>query len=360
MNIFQILRKIPVPRVLIILALMAYATVGHTAVNLHEGAETGKTINAIVGVKAQVPASARLANVLGTKREGSGVVIDGKGLVLTIGYLILEASDVEVSNSQNEFVPAQVVAYDYDTGFGLVRALEPLGIDGIDIGHSADLEIGDSALIVSHVGPEFLQQVEVVDVRDFPGYWEYLLENAIFTTPPFQEFGGAALIDKSGKLVGVGSLVVADARLGEDRAAGNMFVPIDQLEPILEDLLQNGKRSGSSRPWLGVYTEMTRGNLFITRIADESPAARADLRSNDIIVSVNGSDVTDMAGFYRSVWSSGDAGVEIELTILRNGELLKISLVTEDRYDWLKLNPRSKYITRIKFSAPGDTKVGSS
>jgi len=306
-----------------------------------------QTLNAIVSVRAQVPPSARLVDVLGTSRDGSGIVIDNNGLVLTIGYLIVEASDVEVTDKENKFVPAKVIAYDYDTGFGLVRAVQPLGIDAISLGQSANLEIGDQTLIISHTGPQFMQTVEVVDVRDFTGFWEYLLEDAIFTSPPFREFAGAALINKNGDLVGVGSLIVSDAIAAAPETPGNMFVPIDQLKPIIEELLEHGRRQGNGRPWLGIYTEMARGHLFITRIADDSPAAHGDLRANDIVVNVNGSKVVDMAGFFRNIWSSGKAGVEIELSILRNGEIFTIILKSEDRYDWLKLNPRSKYISSL-------------
>ncbi|MBX2869058.1 MAG: S1C family serine protease [Acidiferrobacterales bacterium] len=347
MKIFLILSNKSYGRTLLFSVLAFFLATAGLKAKSKEVENTEVTINAIVSVKAQVPTSARLANVLGTRREGSGIVIDGDGLVLTIGYLILEASDIVVSNSRNELVPAQVVAYDYDTGFGLVRALEPLGIEAIEIGRSKDIAIGDESLVVSYVGPNFLQEVEVVDIRDFPGYWEYLLEDAIFTAPLFREFGGAALINKTGQLVGVGSLIVPNARSGDDPLGGNMFVPVDQLKPILNDLLKYGRRVGASRPWLGVYTEMNRGKLVVTRVANDSPAERADLRSNDIIISVNGNEVADMSGFYRHVWSSGNAGVEIELTISRNEEALTVSLVTEDRYDWLKLNPRSKYITQL-------------
>ncbi len=303
------------------------------------------TIKAVIGLRAMVPDTARTANSLGTEREGSGIVIGDDGLVLTIGYLILEASDVQVTDSQGEYVPAEIVAYDYDSGFGLVRATRSLGIKGIPLGDSAFLFPGDTALIISHIGPDYMQVVQVVDVREFSGYWEYLLDQAIFTSPPFGGFGGAALISSNGKLVGVGSLIVNDAKTveGSRPVPGNMFVPINLLKPILDDLLQNGRASGETRPWLGVYTAVDRGHLFVYRVARDSPAEVAGIRPNDIIVAVNGQPVSDMASFFRRVWETGPAGVDVQISVVRGGTVMKITVETGDRYDWLRIDPIPQY-----------------
>ena len=299
------------------------------------------TIKAVVGLRAIVPDTARTANSLGTEREGSGIVIGDDGLVLTIGYLILEASDVQITDSQGDYVPAEIVAYDYDSGFGLVRATRSLGIKGIPLGDSAVLTPGDSALIISHIGPSYMQVVQVVDVREFPGYWEYLLDQAIFTTPPFNGFGGAALISSKGRLVGVGSLIVNDAATvrGSRPVPGNMFVPINLLKPIFNDLLLNGRASGEPRPWLGVYTAMDRGHLFVFRVALDSPAEVAGLRPNDIIVAINGQPVSSMASFLREVWATGPAGVDVRIAIVRGSTVKEITVESGDRYDWLRIDP---------------------
>ncbi len=303
------------------------------------------TIKAVIGLRAMVPDTARTANSLGNEREGSGIVIGDDGLVLTIGYLILEASDVQVTDSQGDYVPAEIVAYDYDSGFGLVRATRSLGIRGIPLGDSTFLSSGDTALIISHIGPDYMQVVQVVDVREFSGYWEYLLDQAIFTSPPFSGFGGAALISSNGKLVGVGSLIVNDAKIveGSRPVPGNMFVPINLLKPILDDLLQNGRASGEIRPWLGVYTAVDRGHLFVFRVAMDSPAEVAGIRPNDIIVAVNGQPVSDMASFFRSVWETGPAGVDVRISVVRGGTVKEITVETGDRYDWLRIDPIPQY-----------------
>jgi len=300
-------------------------------------------LNAVVGLRAIVPETARTAWSLGTQREGSGIVIDDNGMVLTIGYLILEASDVEVTNAEGDFVAAELVAYDYDSGFGLVRAKRSLGLEGISLGTSSELEPGDAALIVAHIGPDYMRPAQVADIREFPGYWEYLLDHAIFTTPPFQGFGGAALINTDGKLVGVGSLIVNDAFRGVQQRPGNMFVPIDLLKPIMEDLVANGRDTTKKRPWLGVYTAMNRGHLFVSRVAIGGPAETGGIRRNDIIVAVNGSSVSDMADFLRQVWATGPAGSDVEISVLRDGAVKNVVVESADRYDWLNLKPPSQF-----------------
>jgi len=317
-------------------AVQAQETNRSGAVNLEE------TVRAVVGLRTEVPDTARTASTLGVRREGSGIVIDESGLVLTIGYLMMEASLVEITNSQGEFVTAEPVAYDYNSGFGLVRATVPLGLAPIALGDSSSVSAGDGALIISYMGPEYMLPAEVVDVREFPGYWEYLLPDAIFTTPPFRGFGGAALIDTEGALVGVGSLIVRDARRGEDSLPGNMFVPVNALKRIIDDLVARGNSAAERRPWLGVYTEMHRGHLFIERVADDSPAQLV-LKLNDIILAVNGAEVADMAGFLKALWASGPPGEEIEITVLRDGTRMDLPIITGDRYEWLRLEPGSGY-----------------
>lgn len=301
------------------------------------------TLRAVVGLRSVVPETARTAASLGTERQGNGVVIDDEGLILTIGYLVMEASDVEVTNARGEYIPADTVAYDFETGLGLVRAMQPLGIKPLALGDSDSVKAGDAALVVAHIGPDYLQPAEVVDVREFPGYWEYLLDAAIFTTPPFQGFGGAALIGTDGRLVGVGSLILRDAGAGDDPVPGNMFVPVDLLKPILDSLVASGRSGQAPRPWLGLYTEMDRGHLFVQRVADGGPADNADLRRDDIILGVAGEPVSGMADFLRKVWASGPAGSPVRISVLRNGETVEITVQSADRYEWLKLDPGSRY-----------------
>ncbi|MFQ6018733.1 MAG: S1C family serine protease [Kiloniellaceae bacterium] len=296
-------------------------------------------LEAVVGVRASIPEDARAAETLGTARAGSGIVIGEGGLVLTIGYLILEAITTEIVLSDDRAVPADIVAYDYDTGFGLLRARAQLSIAPMELGRSADLRPPDAILIASSGGTGAVTAARVVSRRDFAGYWEYLLPDAIFTAPPHPSFGGAALIGPDGRLLGVGSLMVGDAAQPSEPLPGNMFVPIDALKPILKDLLAHGRSGAVPRPWLGVFCQDLRGRLFVNRVAPGGPAARAGLAKDDIILAVKGKPVRDMADFYRKLWALGRAGVEVPLTVLRPGGMAEITVKSADRYDYLKLKP---------------------
>lgn len=298
-------------------------------------------LDAVVGVRAVVPEDARTAEVLGTTRAGSGVVIADDGLVLTIGYLILEAIETEVLLPGRRVVPAEVVGYDYATGFGLLRALAPLGIEPIALGGSAALVEDTEVLVAGFDGPQAVAGARVVSRRDFAGYWEYLLPEAIFTAPPHHAFGGAALLGRDGKLLGIGSLVVGDAAAPNQPSPGNMFVPIDALKPILDDMIAHGRSRAPPRPWLGLYSEDLRGRVFINRVAPYGPAAKAGITADSIILAVKGEPVADMADFYRKLWALGPAGVAVPLTLLTPAGIQETTVQSADRYDFLKI--RSSY-----------------
>lgn len=296
-------------------------------------------LQSVVHVRASVPPDTRTARTLGTNRLGSGVVIDGDGLVLTIGYAILEASEAQIVTSDGRTVPADVVGYDHNTGFGLLRAAVDLGVEPIELGSSAGLNPDDPVLVVSNRdGALAPQGVRVADIRPFAGYWEYLLDEAIFTTPPHPFFGGAALIGPGGRLLGIGSLQVRDASGAGLGRPGNMFIPIDALKPILGDLIASGRGSGPPRPWLGVYLRELRGRLVVTRVVPDGPAADAGINRGDLVLGVAGEPVDRLADFYRRVWDQGDAGVDVPLAILRRGQLGETVVHSGDRYEWLQLD----------------------
>ncbi len=294
-------------------------------------------LNAVVGVRAEVPPSARTAQTLGTEREGGGVVIGEDGLVLTIGYLIMEAVQAEIVEQDGSVVPADVVAYDYETGFGLLRPVTRLKATPIELSDSTALPEKTKVLVA---GPDGPSAAMVVSRRDFAGYWEYLLPDAIFTAPPYRSFGGAALIGADGRLLGIGSLIVADAAEPGETFPGNMFVPISALKPIFEDLKLKGRSAQPARPWLGLYSQEMRGHVVINRVAPGGPAAKAGVSANAIVISVGGHSVSTLAEFYRAVWALGDAGVEVPLTLLDSAQgSREVKITSGDRYDYLKLNP---------------------
>ncbi|HET6522775.1 MAG TPA: S1C family serine protease [Geminicoccaceae bacterium] len=307
-----------------------------------ETAAPADRLAAVVHVRAEIPRDARTADTLGTEREGSGVVIDTNGLVLTIGYVILEAMAVDVVGSDGTRVPASVVAYDHESGFGLLRATADLGVEPMPLGDSGAIEPIRPALVVSNTGELSVQAVYVVDRREFAGYWEYLLDGALFTAPPHRDFAGAALVGPDGRLLGVGSLFVGDALGGSRRRqlVGNMFVPVDALKPILADLLADGRRGDPPRPWLGLtLREIQGGRVHVTRVVPDGPAARAGMEAGDTIVGVGGDEVRGLADFYRKVWSRGEAGASVPLNLLRGVTTAETVVESGDRYRWLRLRP---------------------
>jgi S1-C subfamily serine protease len=293
-------------------------------------------LNAIVKVQAVIPDDAVTAPILGTERSGSGVLIDSDGLILTIGYLVLEASSIEVIGPDDQIINAAFVGYDYDTGFGLLKAAKPLDAAPMKLGTSSGLKEGDPALVASHHGSESVTGVRVISRGEFVGDWEYLLDNAIYTIPPYQNYGGAALIDSDGSLLGIGSIFTRVTIADFGTATANMFVPIDLLKPILSDLKAYGRPRQPPKPWLGVNSEESHGRVFITRILPGSPGEKSDLQINDLILKINQLPVAGQADFYRKLWSLGNAGVSVPLTILRGTEVMEITVTSIDRYQLLK------------------------
>ncbi len=296
-----------------------------------------EVLGAVVRVQSTIESTARTAKTLGTARDGHGVVIDSNGLVLTIGYLVLEASSVTVTGPDGKPQPASVLAYDHDTGFGLLRMAQPLPVKPMRMGDSSSLLADSDVLVAGFGGVGRAIRARVVSRRDFAGYWEYLLPDAIFTQPPYPLYGGAALLDKGGKLVGIGSLIVADAQTPNNPSPGNMFVPINALKPILGQLIANGRSDGPHHPWIGVYTEEYRQRVFVARLAEDGPGATAGILPGDLVIAVAGQPVSSQIDFYRKVWAIGGPGVDIPLTILRQtGSIEDISIKSSNRFDWLQ------------------------
>jgi len=295
-------------------------------------------LSAVIRIKTFIAPDARTAEGLGREREGSGIVIDQNGLILTIGYLMVEAYAAEVITNTGRTVPANVVGYDHETGFGLLRTVEPLKVRPLAFGKSAQLKQRDPVLVASFGGPDMAAPAFVVSKRAFAGNWEYMLDEAIFTAPPHPAWSGAALLNREGKLVGVGSLIVGDAEGGQMRTPGNMFVPIDRLPPILGDLIVDGRTSGPAHPWLGVTADETRGGrLVVSRVAAGGPAEKAGLQTGDVIIGVNGAKATTLIDFYKKIWAEGPAGATVRLDIVQDNDVKHINVKSANRLDYLKL-----------------------
>lgn len=296
-------------------------------------------LNAIVKVRAVVPETARTAAALGTEREGSGVVIDSEGLILTIGYLILEAESIEVVSGSAAPVSAYFVAYDHETGFGLLRAVIPPKVEPFKLGRSADVKEGDEVMVAAYGGVANARRAYVLSRGEFAGYWEYLLDDAIYTAPAHTDFAGAALIGRDGRLLGIGSISTRLTMSGYGQISGNMFVPIDLLKPIRQALLATGRSQYPVRPWLGVYLEESHGRVIVTRVAEDGPAEKAGLRPGDIILTVDSEPVSTLADCYRRIWALGDAGVDVPLEVLKRVRIQSLKVRSADRYQYLHIQP---------------------
>lgn len=291
-------------------------------------------MRSIVLVHAEIPDEAFTASILGTERIGHGTVINEDGLVLTIGYLITEAESIWLTTSDGTVVPGHALAYDQVTGFGLILPLGKLGAPPMLRGSAAALSVGDGVIVIGHGGIEHALDARVIARREFAGYWEYLLDDALFTSPPHPQWGGTALVGQNGRLLGVGSLLVQE-NVGTETLDANMFVPIDLLEPILDDMRRLGRPARSPRPWLGMYTTPMQGSLVVGALTQGGPAHRAGVRLGDVVLEVGGEPVSDLADMFRRVWQRGSAGAEVPLTLARGKSTSRIRVTSADREDFL-------------------------
>ncbi len=289
-----------------------------------------EALSAVVAVQAKIQPGARSAATLGTERRGTGVLIR-EGLVLTIGYLVIEAEAIQVTGADGRTAPATLAGYDHATGFGLLKVIGPLAGKPLPLGDSAALAERDPGMVVSALSREGPALVYVVSRRPFSGNWEYRLESAIYTYPPVPEWSGAPLIGAKGELLGIGSLIVPDAGGPGTQSPGNMFVPVDLLRPILDGLIANGRRSGPQRPWLGLNADEVRGRLFVARVSPEGPADLAGVRPGDIVLAVGADEVSTLADFYGGIWGRGAAGVAVPLKVLQGSQVKDVMVRSIDR-----------------------------
>ncbi len=293
-------------------------------------------LSGIVRIKTYINPEGRTVENLGRERTGSGIVIDGNGLVVTIGYLMVEAHSADLVTQDGRTVKAEVLGYDHETGFGLLKAVSPLNVRPFMLGKSGELQEREPVLAASWGGVDGVAPALVGAKREFAGGWEYLIDGAIFTMPPHNDWSGAALINKEGKLVGVGSLIISDITGKGTNAPGNMYVPIDLLTPVLADLISGGSPA-HPRPWIGITTEEVRGKLFVARTTPGAPAEKAGIKKGDLIVGVNGEPATDLADLYRKIWKQGEAGASVPLDILGEGGVKRIDIKSMNRNDHLRL-----------------------
>ena len=329
----------------ILLCLLTITLNGHstTAQTGHKDSQLSTVTNsqilqnvlaASVQITSRAVENASSALTLGKVRQGSGVVIDSDGLILTIGYLILETEQIEIRTHQQKTYPAQVVAYDQATGFGLIRPLIPLqGVEPVKLGKLHDQKIDSALLVVSAGDSAFSSPTKLIDVRSFTGYWEYHLDSAIYTSPPVVNHSGAGLFNLKGELIGIGSLFVQDVMPADNPSslAGNMFVPVELLEPIYKNMLQTGTGPNSQRAWLGINAVERQGRIQIVRVTPESPAQLAGVVPGQWLLGLNGKPVESLSAFYKQLWAIPINSKSAQLTIFDGKAIYQIPVPIVDR-----------------------------
>lgn len=294
-----------------------------------------RALKSIVTVQSSIPEDAFTAQTLGEQRSGSGVVIRESGLVLTIGYLIMEAETVWLADAEGRVTPGHALAVDGETGFGLVQALGPLDCPALELGRSSETRLGDPVTVAAGAGTKPVRAM-VVGKQEFAGYWEYFLDEALFTSPAHPFWGGAGAIDRNGRLIGIGSLHVEQISARAEPRDTNLIVPIDLLPPILDDLLAYGRVNKPARPWLGIFSAEAGDEIIVASLAEEGPAAAAGIRRGDVLASVGGKEIESLGDFYHKVWSRGSAGTEIPIEIVRDGRALGFRVRSADRASFMK------------------------
>jgi len=293
-------------------------------------------LSAVVSLRSRVPADAFTAEVLGCERAGNGVVIDEKGIVLTIGYLITEAEEIWLTTNSGRVVAGHPLAFDQVTGFGLVQALGQLDLPALPLGQTRDAAIGTRVIAAGAGGSPHSLTAYIAGKQEFAGHWEYVLDEALFTVPAHPFWGGTGLIGPNGDLLGIGSLQLQQAREDGSNVPLNMYVPIDILKPILDDMVTTGRPNRPPRPWLGLYATEVDDRIVIAGISGRGPAANADLRQGDIVLKIGGAEVTGLANLFRKIWSLGEAGVEVPMTVARDGTSIELRVASGDRAKFLK------------------------
>ena len=297
----------------------------------HYAFDLERTLASVVALRSLVPEGAFTAETLGTERAGHGVQIADNGLILTIGYLIVEAETIWIRTRTGRVVAGHALAYDLVSGLGLVQALGETGIPSSAIGRSADLAVGDRIVTAGVGGRSGAVAAHVVARQEFAGYWEYLLDDAIFAAPAHPNWGGTGVFDDDGNLVGIGSLQLETPQSGEEPAQLNMIVPVDLLGPIRDDLIRHGRRPGPARPWLGLYAADIDDKVVVAGTSDDGPAEKAGLLGGDVLLAVAGRRIKNLADLWRAVWGQGEAGVDVPLLVFREGRTFECRVPSTDR-----------------------------
>lgn len=283
-----------------------------------------------MAVHSLVPDDAITADLLGTERHSHAVQVTPEGLLLTVGYSVMEASEVWLTNRRGQTAEAIILAHDYDSGIALLKPTVALGSAYFETTTLDTLHGGDQMQVIA-ANDKQSHPVELASIQEFAGRWEYVLDRALYTLPLFDRWSGAALLNAEGKLCGIGSLALGIRAQNQEIAAGNLFIPVELVMPHLQHMQEHGQKPGTLRPWLGALIEEQDSEIYVVGIYNDAPAAKAGMQPGDIIISVDRQPVHSMAGFFRTIWHYGPAGTSIPITISDGKDTREVVLDTTDR-----------------------------
>ena len=231
---------------------------------------------------------------------GSGVIVDAGGLVITNNHVVEGATEVKVSLADKREFEAEIVLKDPRTDLAVLRIKEPKErFPAIEFGNSDELEVGDVVLAIGNpfgVGQTVTHGIVSALARTQVGITDYqfFIQTDAAINPGNS---GGALVDLSGRLVGINTAIFS--RSGGSQGIG-FAIPANMVQVVAASARGGG--SAVKRPWLGaklqsMTPEIAEGlgikrnsGALVASVAANSPAAKAGLKTGDVIVSIDGPD----------------------------------------------------------------------
>jgi len=283
-------------------------------------------LGAVVNLHAMVPRAHPSSRILGNERMGSGVIVDPSGLVLTVNYVVMGASTVDVGFLKGRRVKAEVVAQDFEVGLALVR-VKRQGLTAVPLAGGTDLTCGEPVIAVASTGPQErrISGGLVTYLGEFEAYWEYLLEHGIVSSAQNPGFGGGGLFSMTGALLGVVYLPLNEI------VRCSLAIPVDNYREHASELLRYGRVvSRPKRAWLGVFAHALEEGVVVAGVVPDGPGDRSGLQEGDLIVSLNAEEVGNRRDFYLSLWRH-EPGEPLTLEVMRDNKVRRFEVKGGDR-----------------------------
>ena len=283
-------------------------------------------------VNARIPQSHSSAEILGTERMGSAVVVDPRGLVLTVNYVVMGARRLRITLSDGRRASAEIAAQDFESGLALLR-VQADALPVAPLGSSETLDRGAPVFAIGSVGPRERRVASgiVTDLGPFDAYCEYLLDRGIVSTATNPGFGGGPLFDMRGSVVGIVSLNLNE--IGRQSLA----IPIECYTEHRAEFLRFGRVvSRPRRAWIGVFPHPVQEGLVVAGLVPKGPGDRGGLREGDVILRVDDEEVETRPALYAALWRHRP-GERVVLDVVRENRLHRVEVIGEDRAEFYGL-----------------------